>query len=102
MLGPGTTASAQIQGDAPPRPDDAAARALFRTGSKAYQALTSYSDQGEFVVAMTLGGKVHKQVRPLKLTFARPNKLDLDAGAGPAHQRRQDADDFVESAEEVT
>ena len=49
--------------------------------SHAYKALTSYSDQGEFVVAMTLGGKARRQVRPLRLTFVRPNKLDLDAGA---------------------
>ncbi len=61
--------------------DDPGARTLLEQVSKAYQGLSSYSDQGEFVVAMTLGGKAQKQVRPLKLTFVRPNKLDLDAGA---------------------
>jgi thiol-disulfide isomerase/thioredoxin len=54
---------------------------LFEQVGDAYKALKSYSDQGEFVVAMTLGGKAHRQVRPLRLTFVRPNKLDLDAGA---------------------
>ena len=29
---------------------------------------------------MTLGGKSQRQARPLRLTFVRPNKLDLDAG----------------------
>jgi thiol-disulfide isomerase/thioredoxin len=61
--------------------DDPGARTLLEQVSRAYRGLSSYSDQGEFVVAMTLGGKAQKQVRPLKLTFVRPNKLDLDAGA---------------------
>ncbi len=46
----------------------------------AYKALGSYSDQGEFVIAMTLGGKAHRTTRPLHLTFVRPNKVDLEAG----------------------
>ena len=33
--------------------DDPKARALFDEVSKAYQALSSYSDQGQFVMAMT-------------------------------------------------
>ena len=37
--------------------DDPQARALFDQVAKAYQALSSYSDQGEFVIAMTLEGK---------------------------------------------
>jgi hypothetical protein len=60
--------------------DDPKARALFDDVSKAYKALTSYSDKGEFVVAMQIGAKKEHQVVPLKLTIARPNKLDLDAG----------------------
>jgi thiol-disulfide isomerase/thioredoxin len=63
------------------RADDAAAHSLLEQTARAYKALTSYSDEGQYVVAMTLGGKDHRQVRPLKLTFVRPNKLDLDAGA---------------------
>jgi len=62
------------------RRDDPQARALFDEVSKAYKALSSYSDQGEFVIVMTLGGKTQKQVLPLKLTFVRPNKMDVDAG----------------------
>ena len=80
-IGLGGPASAQSGGGPSPAPDDAAAHSLLEQVANAYKALTSYSDQGEFVVAMTLGGKAHRQVRPLKLTFVRPNKLDLDAGA---------------------
>jgi thiol-disulfide isomerase/thioredoxin len=61
--------------------DDPEARALFDEGAKAYKALSCYSDQGTFVIAMTRNGKSEKQVLPLKLTLERPNKLDLDAGA---------------------
>ena len=42
--------------------------------------LKSYSDKGEFVLAFKIGGKLQKQVLPMKMTFARPNKLDFDAG----------------------
>ncbi len=60
--------------------DDPGARTLLEQVSKAYRDLSSYSDQGKFVVAMTLGGKAHKRAQLLKLTFVRPNKLDLNAG----------------------
>ena len=30
---------------------------------------------------MTVAGKAQKQSLPLKLTFVRPNKIDLDTGA---------------------
>ena len=49
--------------------------------AKAYKALDSYTDEGQFVMAMTVAGKPQKQSLPLKLTFVRPNKIDLDAGA---------------------
>ncbi|WP_165250928.1 redoxin family protein [Paludisphaera soli] len=62
------------------KPDDPKAVALLGEVAKAYQALASYSDQGEFVVAMSVGGKVQKQNTPVKLAFARPNKLNLQAG----------------------
>ena len=70
--------------------DDPKARALFDEVSKAYKALTSYSDKGEFVVAMTIGGKTQKQAMPLKLTFVRPNKVDIDAGQVRLIERRHD------------
>jgi len=60
--------------------DDSQARALFDQVAKAYRDLSAYSDQGEFVIAMKAEGKTQKQALPLKLTFVRPNKLDLDAG----------------------
>ncbi len=75
--------------DQPAGRDDASHK-LFDQVADAYKALTSYSDQGEFVVAMTLGGKARRQVRPLRLTFVRPNKLDLDAGAVRLTVRRRD------------
>ena len=60
--------------------DDPKARAVFDEVTKAYKELTSYSDQGQFVIAMSIGGKPQKQVLPLKLTLVRPNKLEMDAG----------------------
>lgn len=65
------------------KPHDPKAVALFGEVARAYQSLASYSDQGQFVVGMTIAGKKQKQVVPLKLTFVRPNKLDFDAG--PIH-----------------
>jgi len=79
-LRPGDTASARGRGAPSSRGDDDA-HAPFEQVADAYKTLTSYSDQGQFVVAMTLGGKARPEVRPLRLTFARPNKLDLDTGA---------------------
>ena len=63
-----------------PRPDHEA-RALFRRVADAYKALDSYSDEGQFVVAMTLGDRPRREARPLRLTFNRPNKIDLDVGS---------------------
>ncbi len=60
--------------------DNPKARALFDEVARAYKALTAYSDQGEFVLALNIAGKDQKQATPLKLTFVRPNKLDIDAG----------------------
>jgi thiol-disulfide isomerase/thioredoxin len=80
VLFPAASAPAQTKGARTPGADDAA-HARLEQVADAYKALTSYSDQGEFVVAMTLGGKARRQVRPLKLAYVRPNKVDLDAGA---------------------
>ena len=60
--------------------DNPKARALFDEVANAYKALRSYSDQGEFMLAFKVGGKLQKQVLPMNMTFARPNKLDFDAG----------------------
>jgi thiol-disulfide isomerase/thioredoxin len=62
------------------KPADPKAQAILNEVAKAYKSLGSYSDEGKFVVAMTLAGKPQNQTVPLKLTFVRPNKLDLDAG----------------------
>ena len=67
-------------GKAAAKADDPGAVALFDEVAKAYKSLASYSDQGQFVIAMTIAGKKQRQAVPLKLTFVRPNKLDFDAG----------------------
>ena len=60
--------------------DNPQARALLDEIAKAYKALPSYSDQGEFGVVLTISGQARKQSTPMRLTFARPNKLAFDAG----------------------
>jgi thiol-disulfide isomerase/thioredoxin len=60
--------------------DDPKARALFDEVSKSYKALSSYTDQGQFVMAVTADGKPQKQAVPLKVTLVRPNKVDIDTG----------------------
>ncbi len=65
---------------APAKPADPQAKALLAEVAKAYKSLSSYSDEGQFVMAMTVAGKPQKQTLPLKLTFVRPNKIDFDAG----------------------
>ena len=102
VLGMGGSGPAQDSKKKAPRPDDPAARALLEQVSKAYRSLSSYSDQGQFVIAMTLGGKVHKQVRPLKLAFARPNKVDLDAGVARLTSDGKTLTDIVESLKRYT
>lgn len=62
------------------KPSDPKAVALLGEVAKAYQSLGSYSDQGRFVISMTVGERAQKQEAPLRLTFSRPNKLSLDAG----------------------
>src|SRR5262249_2960012 len=42
--------------------------------------LGSYSDEGKFVVAMTIDGKRQQETVPLRFAFVRPNKLDLETG----------------------
>ncbi|MGP0062912.1 MAG: redoxin family protein [Isosphaeraceae bacterium] len=102
LLGPVQSAPAQDSRSKAPRPDDPAARALLEQVSKAYRSLSSYADQGQFVIAMKLGDKVHKQVRPLKLTFARPNKVDLDAGVARLTSDGKTLTDMVESLKRYT
>ena len=69
--------------------------------SKAYKALSSYTDQGQFVMAMTADGKPQKQAVPLKVTLVRPNKVDIDTGIVQAHERWQNADDRGDPLEAV-
>ena len=54
---------------------------MLRRVADAYKALDSYSDEGQFVVAMTVGDRPRREARPLRLTFNRPNKIDLDVGS---------------------
>jgi thiol-disulfide isomerase/thioredoxin len=62
------------------RKENPKARALFDEVANSYKALITYADKGEFVLALKIGGKLQKEVLPMKMTFARPNKLDFDAG----------------------
>ncbi|WP_406693490.1 redoxin domain-containing protein [Singulisphaera sp. Ch08] len=64
--------------DAPPV--DPKAKQLLDEVIKAYKGLTSYADQGKFVLNISENGKSKNQSSPLRLTFTRPNKLDFDAG----------------------
>jgi thiol-disulfide isomerase/thioredoxin len=63
------------------KPDDPKAKALFDEVAKAYKTLGSYADHGEFIQAMTIGGKPQKQTTPINVTLARPNKVKI--GLGP-------------------
>jgi len=59
---------------------DARARGLIEEVAKSYKALPAYSDQGEFILAVTINGKKQQQGLPLNLTFVRPNRLNLHTG----------------------
>lgn len=59
---------------------DPRAQALLDEVARAYKALSSYSDEGQFVLELTVDGKAQKQTQTLRLSFARPNKLNLDTG----------------------
>jgi thiol-disulfide isomerase/thioredoxin len=60
--------------------NDPKAQQLLADVAGAYARLTAYSDQGEFVLAATVGGKSQTVRSPMKLSLERPNKLRLDAG----------------------
>jgi thiol-disulfide isomerase/thioredoxin len=60
--------------------NDAKAQQLLAEVARAYGQLKAYSDQGEFVLAATVGGKSQTVRSPLKISIERPNKLRLDAG----------------------
>ncbi len=67
----------------PPGPaaaDDAEARALFLEVVGAYRALDAYDDQGTFTVEVSVDGRNIRDRRPMRLGFARPGKIALDAG----------------------
>jgi thiol-disulfide isomerase/thioredoxin len=66
--------------DPKPSPDDPKAQQLLDEVAKAYQRLGDYSDQGEFVLSATVGGKAEALKSAMKLSLERPNKFRLDAG----------------------
>jgi thiol-disulfide isomerase/thioredoxin len=76
----GARALAEKDAKAAAKASDPKAAALFDEVAKAYRSLASYSDEGQYIVAMSVGGKKQEQVVPLRLTFVRPNKIDFDAG----------------------
>jgi len=59
---------------------DPRAQALLSDVAKAYKGLASYSDEGQFVLDLTIDGKSQKQAQSLRLSFTRPNKLNVDTG----------------------
>lgn len=61
-------------------PIDPKARQLLENVVKAYKTLPAYNDQGEFVLAMTVGGVKKNERLPLHISLVRPNKLNLDTG----------------------
>jgi len=63
-----------------PAPADPKARQLLDEVVRAYKGLSSYSDQGQFILNTTDNGKPENLVIPLNLTLVRPNKVNLDAG----------------------
>src|SRR4051812_30041742 len=66
---------------ADPKPaDDPKAAQLLGEVAKAYQGLKAYADQGEFVLAAKVDGKLQSTSMPLKISLERPNKFALDAG----------------------
>ena len=65
---------------APAGQQDPEARRLFNEVLAAYKALPSYADKGSFAIRMTIDGVVREETRPMALTFARPDKVALDAG----------------------
>jgi thiol-disulfide isomerase/thioredoxin len=62
------------------RKENPKARGLFEKVANSYKTLNFYADKGEFILALRVGGKVQRQVLPMNMTFARPNKIDFDAG----------------------
>jgi thiol-disulfide isomerase/thioredoxin len=84
LIGLGNKGFAQepaLKGSKPAaKSDNPQAVARLEQVAKAYKSLASYSDEGQFVIAMTIAGKKQRQAVPLKLTFVRPNRLDFDAG----------------------
>jgi thiol-disulfide isomerase/thioredoxin len=58
------------------------ARQLLSEVAKTYRDLPAYSDQGELAVMVKQGAIQQKGTSKRSVTFARPNKLSLDYGAG--------------------
>jgi thiol-disulfide isomerase/thioredoxin len=75
----GCVASAQAD-DKPAARNDEAGVQLFKEVATACQALPSYTDQGEFVLDVKIGGTAKPQRSPMRLAFTRPNKIRFDSG----------------------
>ncbi len=76
----GSSSALSVAADSKGPAHEPAARQLFDEVVKAYRSLDAYTDQGEFVAAMTLDGRSETQKTPLHLSFARPNRVSVDAG----------------------
>jgi thiol-disulfide isomerase/thioredoxin len=77
VLALGVAAPACRAGDLSITPE---ARKVFDAVVKAYKDAPSYSDEGSFNVTFKASGKPQKQTVPVKLSWAKPDKLAVDAG----------------------
>ena len=75
-----------------PKPADPKAQALLNEVAKAYKALGSYSDEGKFVVAMTLAGKPQNQIDSPQADVRPSQQAGSRCRPRAADQRRQNPD----------
>jgi len=74
------TGAAVRAADPAPAPADPKAKQMLDDVIKAYKGLSSYSDEGQFVLQLIDNGKSRDQSAPLRMSFSRPNRVDLDTG----------------------
>jgi thiol-disulfide isomerase/thioredoxin len=59
---------------------DPKAAALLGEVIRAYKGLHAYSDQGKFVLALSVDGRSTTQELPLRLALVRPDRINLETG----------------------
>jgi thiol-disulfide isomerase/thioredoxin len=56
------------------------AKKLFDDVAQAYKGLSSYADEGQFKASVKVDGKPQNEMLPVKVAYAKPNKIMIDAG----------------------